>query len=426
MDKVENYGSADMNVALRAMRLAAIFLMLQIGCMAQLGFAQTSDEEESLEEDVTLDAAETSSASDVATPKAVNATDVNESARNDTVEDSAPESEVIEAAQPKDEKPKIEEAKAEEPKAQEPVIEAANTEESTAEEAKVEEAKIEEAKIEEAAVEEEAKQETDPDEKATASQKDSTPADASKSLTESSGSHEDTAPDTNVYQLRGKRLFGRQRVQLAINRPTYTENKALRAKLYGPAKEYGSMTGDWFPLDWWVNPGMAFRIGGSSVTGIAAKGTPTEAEIEAGTFAVDENSKTTLLFIPMMAAAKVEMTPFHGKWFVVDAWVGYEYGWWQETRGTATASAISWQLGTTTQDPVLTTKGNKRALVFGGSMNFLLNWLDERSVRSMVDTIGLSHVYISPFFESVRSLGTGGLSFSRNSIGLGFTFESYK
>ncbi|MCX6124280.1 MAG: hypothetical protein NTV34_05955 [Proteobacteria bacterium] len=418
-----------MNVALGAMRWAAIFFVLQTCCLAKQGSAQSSDEDASLEEDVTLDAVETSSPSEVATPTAVNAADINEPSRKDTAEASAADAEVIEAPERKDDKPKIEDAKVAEPKSQESVLEAAKAEELKGEEATVAEAKVvEDPNVEEEATEEEANQEADPEDKATASQKDSQPTDASKSPAESTASHGDSELDTNTYQLRGRRLFGRQRVQLAINRPTYTESKLLREKLYGPAKEYGSVTGDWFPLDWWVNPGVAFRIGGSSVTGVAAKGTPTDKEVEEGTFGVDENSKTTLLFIPMMVAAKVEMTPFQAKWFVVDAWLGYEYGWWQETRGTATASAISWQLdtGTATQDPVLTTKGNKRALVLGGSMNFLLNWLDERTVRSMVDTIGLSHVYISPFFESVRSLGSGGLSFSRNSIGLGFTFESYK
>jgi hypothetical protein len=224
--------------------------------------------------------------------------------------------------------------------------------------------------------------------------------------------------------LRGSKVFGKKRVNIAYNRPTFTANQKLREKLYGKDSEHISATGDWFPLDWWVNPGMAFRIGGYSASGKAALGSPTSQDIENGNFEVDDSSKTTLLFIPMMAAAKIEMTPFRKKWIVLEGWFGYEYGWWQETRDTSSSTtAASSSAG---NDSVYTSKGNKSAVVFGGAVNLLLNWLDPRSVRSMVDTMGISDVYISPFFEVVKSTQTTGLQFSRNTIGLGFTFESAK
>lgn len=229
-------------------------------------------------------------------------------------------------------------------------------------------------------------------------------------------------------RLYGDRIFGRQRVHIAGNQPRFTERQALREKLYGKEKMYPTLTGDWFPLDWWVNPGLSMRMGGYSATGKSVKGSPTQEQIDSGDVEVDNNSKTTLLFIPLMVAAKVEMTPFRGKWLVFEGWAGYEYGWWQETGTAATASISLWKgaSGSAGQEsePVRTAKGTKTALVFGGSANILLNWLDERTVRSMVDTMGIANVYMSPFFETVKSLNTDGISFSRNTIGLGFTFES--
>lgn len=236
--------------------------------------------------------------------------------------------------------------------------------------------------------------------------------------------------DARNSRLYGNRLFGQTRINLAVNRPDFTEQKEIREKLYGAPVMHPSLTVDWFPFDWWVNPGLALRAAGYTVTGKAAKGSPTQSELDSGDVEIDENSKTRLLFIPLMAAAKVEMTPFRGKWLVLEGWVGYEYGWWQETRDVA-ASVRPIRMaaadGTTDDnDSVLTTKGSKKSMVVGAAANILLNWLDEKSVRSMVDTMGMSHIYLSPFFETVRSTDTQGLSFNRNTIGLGFTFESVK
>ena len=75
---------------------------------------------------------------------------------------------------------------------------------------------------------------------------------------------------------------------------------------------------------------------------------------------------------------------------------------------------------------VLTSKGRTSAMVMGGALNLQLNWLDESTVRSMISTMGVSYVYLTPYFEIVRSFSAKGLTFGRNVIGLGFTFETFK
>ena len=245
---------------------------------------------------------------------------------------------------------------------------------------------------------------------------DATPAAASGSDLEDQLQHE---------RMYGNRLFGRSRIQIAVNRPTFNEGQKDYEIFYGKPKDYLSIGGDWFPLDWWVNPGLSLKMSGYSVSGLAGK------QNTDGTVSPDENSKTNLLFIPIQGAFKVELTPFRKKWLVLDGWVGYEYGWWQET--TANSASISaWRMATdttttkSTDTSKLTSKGVKSSTTFGLAANILLNALDQRSVRSMVSTMGISHVYLSPYFESVRTINKTGLTFGRNVYGIGFTFETIK
>ena len=223
----------------------------------------------------------------------------------------------------------------------------------------------------------------------------------------------------------GTKLFGSSRMQLAVNHPTFNEGQKSYNTLYGKEKDYPTFTVDWFPVDWWVNPGISATMGGYTVTGNAAiKGSDPD------NLAPDPNSQTTLLFVPLQASFKVEMTPFRKKWIVFDGWFGYEYGWWQET--TSTASSVPTLLGsmasgsTTTDTSKPTSKGVKSATVFGASAHILLDGLDERTVRSMIATMGLAHVYLTPFFETVKTINKSGLTFGRNIYGLGFTFESLR
>ncbi len=224
----------------------------------------------------------------------------------------------------------------------------------------------------------------------------------------------------------GSRMFGSKKLQLSMNKPAFTEKQKLLETLYGKPRDYFAFGVDWFPLDWWVSPGIAGKIGGFSWTGKAAKAIDTTKPISEDNMTVDENSRATLLFIPMQIAAKIQMTPFQKKWIVFDGWFGSEYGWWQETRPEETAAMSVWMAAdsTTTQKPVLTNKGVSSAVTFGGSAHILLNWLDEKSTRSMNATMGLSSIYLSPFFESIKSTKTDGYTFGRNVFGLGFTFES--
>ena len=223
----------------------------------------------------------------------------------------------------------------------------------------------------------------------------------------------------------GGRIFGRQKIQLAANRPTFNEGQKCYDKLYGKPETHISLSGDWFPLDWWINPGITMKMGMSSVRGKAVTGATTSPQgIDCNSLTLDENSKTTLLFIPIQLGLKLQFSPFRKKWLVVDYWTSAEYGWWQETRDNAAASFSAGSL--IAADRVYANTGRKSGVSSGVTAHLLLNPLDERSVRSMMDTMGIGYVYLSGFMETVKSTSQQGLTFGRNVLGIGFTFEAYK
>ena len=96
-----------------------------------------------------------------------------------------------------------------------------------------------------------------------------------------------------------------------------------------------------------------------------------------------------------------------------------------KTTTPTTTSSFSLLEDSDDNDP-LTNKGWSDGTVLGFSANFLLNPLDETSVRSMRNSMGIGAVYLSPFMEVVTALKPEGLSFGRSSMGVGFTFETVR
>jgi hypothetical protein len=236
-----------------------------------------------------------------------------------------------------------------------------------------------------------------------------------------------TTTESTIKGTYGGRIFGRYKIQLAMNKPTFNEGQKCYDKLYGKPQSHFSMGGDWFPLDWWVNPGVMMRMGMYSVRGKAVKGVTTgSTTVDCDSLTVDDNSRTTLLFIPIQLGGKIQMSPFSKKWLVLDLWTAGEYGWWQETRDNTSTASINLATETDKSSRVYTNTGRKSAISTGLSAHILLNTIDERSVRSMIDTMGIGYVYLTGFMETVKSTSTKGLSFGRNVLGIGFTFETVK
>jgi len=236
---------------------------------------------------------------------------------------------------------------------------------------------------------------------------------------------EKPSEDVGVKGTYGGRVFGRKKVQLAANRPVFDEDQTCYSKFYGKPQTHMSISGEWFPLDWWVNPGLITRIGVYSVRGKAVSGSSESTKgVSCDSLSIDENSSTGLLLVPIQVGAKIQFSPFRRKWLVLDYWTAAELDWWQETRNSAASNLMFTASDSSSQ--VYTSTGRKKAVSVGASVHLLLNPLDEGAVRSMIDTMGIGYVYLSGFMEKVKSTSSEGLTFDRNVMGVGFTFEAYK
>lgn len=242
---------------------------------------------------------------------------------------------------------------------------------------------------------------------------------------------EHTVPKLRV---RGKRnpdeLFGTYRIRVGMARPNFDDGLKFYDKLYGDPEWYPTLAADWFAWDWYATLGLSFRAGYYTAGGNAARvvaGKSTK-DLEASDIEKDPNGPTTLTLLPLQVAFTAEITPFSGKWLVLDGWFGVERLYWQEVRASSqTDETASIRFATAEEDDsndALTNKGWKNATVIGASANILLNPIDEGAASSMRGSMGLGFIYLSPFMEIVRTTSKDGVSFGRTSYGLGFTFES--
>lgn len=247
-----------------------------------------------------------------------------------------------------------------------------------------------------------------------------------------------------------EKILGRYRVRLAGSRPTFDDGIRHYDKLYGSPKTYPTIQADWFAWNWYATIGLSLRAGYYVADGYAAKSvcaTPEAATsgVDCSTtrsakdaleaeVVVDKNGPTTLTLVPLQIGAVVHGTPFMKKWLTAEAFFGFERLYFQEVRtpGQGKKAGIAYQgpgaqraaTSTEPDDSGYTNAGTKDGMVIGGALNILLNPLDERSVASMRSAMGLGYVYLSPYFEVVRSRADKGISFGRKVVGLGFTFES--
>lgn len=214
---------------------------------------------------------------------------------------------------------------------------------------------------------------------------------------------------------KDKKIFGSYRLRLGVQKPTFDDGQKHYEQYYGNTKAYPMFQADWFAWDWYVSLGLSFRLGYYRATGYTSTTDP-----EASTYTKNKESPTTLIILPIQIAVIGEMTPFDGKWAVLDFWLGIENATFQETRniGSEQSSTSESETG------VLANSGTKLSSTFGVSMNILLNQFDRKTVNSMRPALGLGSVYISPYVEIVRQLSKEGVSLGRSSVGLGFTYET--
>jgi hypothetical protein len=259
-----------------------------------------------------------------------------------------------------------------------------------------------------------------------------TPETDQESLTTSIDGDDDTdssVPDGGLkIEARnyrpGKAQVGTWRIRVLGARPKeFNDDLKHYDKLYDGKKPwYPMLAVDWFVIDWYATLGLSFKSGLYSVNGHTANNIEKPIEqITDDEVVKNENGPTTLTMIPTSIALTGQLAPFDGRFFSIDVWIGYEHLIFQEARRVKASSAI---LLAAEADGTLVNSGTHNSLIFGASMNFLLNSMDEQSVSSLTPIFGIGYIYLSPFVELAKSTQSTGVKLGRSTYGIGFTFES--
>ena len=226
-------------------------------------------------------------------------------------------------------------------------------------------------------------------------------------------------PDRNHSKsFTPERMFGSYDLMLQFNSPKFVTTQSTYEKFYGTNANYYTMSVDYYPFDGWVTAGIGFKTGVFYHSGkTSAGGSNLDSAV------VLDSSSANLLWAPLQIVVKVQGSPFRKKWVRLSAWGGYEKLYWRESK---TLPADDQPSTATTTSTSLTTGGSKNEIILGAAAHFSLNWIDEASVYSMRDTLGIGAVYLSIFYEKINQMNKDGYDFSRNVLGLGFSFETLR
>lgn len=223
-----------------------------------------------------------------------------------------------------------------------------------------------------------------------------------------------------------KRIFGSYEMNISINRIRFTEIAPLYDKFYGSPSDHITLGVDWYPFDFWITAGLGAKIGFFSDSGSTSTNRRADNDNSGASVKLKENSKSQLIMYPFQFLLKVQATPFSKKYVKFAGWGGVEYAYWRETKLKSDEDKKTLNKNQDEEEKTLSTNGTKDNIVIGGALHLLLNPLDETSVNSMNDTLGIGSVYLSPFYEIIKQRNASGMNLSRQVIGLGFSFETIR
>ena len=223
-------------------------------------------------------------------------------------------------------------------------------------------------------------------------------------------------------------FFGGYDLRLSYSRPEFTKLKYYD-DLYGPPSWYPSfgVGKRLFGISSILSTSAEFRVGYYSDMGFTGKRNvgdkvPTTEHLE------KDDGELELVLMPYQLMFRMQISPFVAKYVLLDAWVGYEELYFQESRLAKGSSNGSGQAQS------IVNMGWHNSLVVGGAMKLLLNHLDEASIGTLTRSLGIGFVYLAPYYEYVEALKgskvfiankkSSTVKFSRQTFGLSFIFES--
>ena len=210
--------------------------------------------------------------------------------------------------------------------------------------------------------------------------------------------------------------FGSFVIGLGIDAVNFTDLSNYE-DYYGAPSSRLSFGFDFYPLTTrFFAFGAGFRLGTYSDSGYARYRPTLNADL-----IKDVNGETSLALQQIDVSLNALITPFPSQFISFGLWAGYSQMNFAETRaGNALANDSSGN------NEAFVNDGSRAQIVSGVSLMVDITPLEESSVYSMIQTIGVDRVFMSPYVATYVDVGDDGANFSNQSMGLMFNFESAK
>lgn len=199
---------------------------------------------------------------------------------------------------------------------------------------------------------------------------------------------------------------------------TFTELDGYE-DFYGESSTRLNFGLEFYPLS---SPYMAigggFKIGFYSDDGFARY-----QPISGGDYVKDDNGETSLSVRQYELTANILFTPFRSQFISFGAWTGLSVLDFSESRVSNSSSV------TTNEEEgqkAYINRGSRNLITTGFSVLIDITPIEETPVYSMIDTIGVDRVYLSPYVTTSVDTGDEGADFSNQSLGIMFGFEAAK
>lgn len=192
--------------------------------------------------------------------------------------------------------------------------------------------------------------------------------------------------------------------------PEFNTGNGSYKLLYGDTGTMFNARVDYYFFDWFATLGIGTQLGYYRDSGFAYSGGTGDTSSDD----VERDQKTDLVLIPWQLFGTLLITPFQShKWISLNAYMGIERMYVQETRvRSSTSGDGNWYI-----------KGYNDGALLGFAANFRLDPWNRESQRSL-RSIGISKLFMTLYLSKIEQKRNYG-DFSREEIGLQFTFESH-
>ncbi len=222
------------------------------------------------------------------------------------------------------------------------------------------------------------------------------------------------------------------RVQMSLVQPLGFPNLTYYKPLYGQPRIYPQAGIEWLFLS---HSRFQLGLGGSlaysvsnGYAGVGKKGT--KGPPPADSIDTDPNSPISMSIIPYRIFLSMTVYPFAKEIFGIGVWGGLEEIYFGETRVMASTSTTT----SSGDGEPAGRAGWAKGLVVGASLPILLAGPTSQAIHSM-EIMRAHAIHLTPFYERVGALpgntlwllrkSQSGLDFSRQNVGLSFSFEFY-